>query len=355
MRRLSASYELPVSSTAAIVFSMAKPAVTPRQLTRPAWRLVVTLTVRGTVRHQLFDQAAALTYYAVLSLAPSLVAGISLGAIFGEGRRSADALIETIDDVAPNSAISLLKQPLESFASSPSIGYALAAGILIAIWATSSYVASFGRSMNRIYGLEEGRSIWRLRPFEILVAMAIMVLALITVAALVLTEPVANNLGSAFGVGSTAKHVWSIVKWPALVLAVTAIVALLYYVTPNARFPRFRWLSFGALISVVSVVTVTLLFALYVKNFAHFDRTYSSFAGIVIVLIWIWIVNLVLLAGAELDAQVERARELEAGLAAEDVLQLEPRSSALIERNAERRTEELALAQQIRNRARGER
>lgn len=355
MRALGHSYELSMASGAAIVEVMAKPAATPRRLSRPAWRLVLRTTIRGAVRHQLFDQAAALTYYAVLSLAPSLVALISISAIFGEGRRSADALLETVSDVAPDSAIALLKQPLENFAASPSVGYALAASIVIAIWATSSYVAAFGRSLNRIYGIEEGRTIWKVRSLDVLIAVVVMVLALVTVAALVLSDPVADNLGAALGIGATPQTVWSIVKWPVLVIAVTLNVAILYYGTPNAKFPHFRWMSAGALISVIGVVCVSLLFALYVKNFAHFDRTYSSFAGVIVVLIWIWIINLVLLFGADFDAQFERARELESGLPAERQVQLEPRDVKLIERNAERRRQELAEARRIRAAARRKR
>ncbi|MCU1415424.1 MAG: ribonuclease [Microbacteriaceae bacterium] len=326
--------------------------LTPRRLTSSGWRFVLRLTVRGAVRNQLFDQAAALTYYAVLSLAPSLVALISIAAIFGEGRKSADALLETVNDVAPDSAIALLKGPLESFAASPSVGIALAASVIIAIWATSSYVACFGRSLNRIYGVEEGRSIWRVRSLDVLIAVVVMLLALVTVAALVLSDPVAANLGAALGIGSTPQIVWSIIKWPVLIIAVTLIVAILYYGSPNAKFPHFRWMSAGALVSVIGVLCVSLLFALYVRNFAHFDRTYSSFAGIVVVLIWIWIVNLVLLFGANFDAQYERARELEEGLPAERDVQLEPRDVKLIDRNAERRRQELAEARRIRAAAR---
>ena len=317
-------------------------------LTRPAWRLVIRLTARGSVRHQLFDQAAALTYYAVLALAPSLLALISLGAIVGEGKESADALLETIDDVAPNSAIALLREPLENFAKSPSVGFALAVGIVIAIWATSSYVASFGRSMNRILEIEEGRSIWRLRPYEILVALVVMALALVTVAALVLSGPVSSGIGDSLGIGSTPRVIWSIVKWPLLVVAISLMVAILYYTTPNAKLHRFRWVRLGALLSVIGVVAASLLFALYVKNFAHFDRTYSSFAGIIIVLLWVWISNLTLLFGAEFDTQIERARQLEAGVHADEKIQLPPRDSTLIERNARRREEEESEARALR-------
>ncbi len=331
---------------------MPKPGVSPRKISPAGWRLVAQATIRGSVRHQLFDQAAALTYYAVLSLAPSLLALVSLGAIFGEGERSVNALLQTITDVAPGSAINLLKKPLENFASSPSVGYALVAGVLIAIWATSSYVACFGRSLNRIYGIEEGRSIWKLRPYEILIALILMVFALITVAALVLSDPVADSIGDTFVIGSTPQMIWLIVKWPVLVAAVTVIVGILYYVTPNLKRSGFRWLGAGALVSVIAVICVSLLFALYVNNFAHFDRTYSSFAGIIVVLIWIWVINVVLLFGADFDAQVERVRELEAGWPAEHTVQLEPRDSTLIERNAKRRHDELVAARHIREAAR---
>lgn len=316
----------------------------PFELTRPSWNLVMRRTLRGFVAHQLPDGAATLTYYALLSLLPSLVALISLAALFGEGRRSADALLKTIDDVAPGSALALLRDPLDDFIKSPSVGTALIISVAIAIWATSSYVGGFGRAMNRIYEIDEGRPLWKLKPFQIAIALVIMVLVLITIATVVLTGPVVQGVGSSV----TGTTVWTVLKWPLLVLAVMLAVAILFYATPNAHQPKFRWMSGGAFISVVVLVAVSLLFAVYVRNFAHFDRTYRSFAGIIAVLLWLWIANLTLLFGAEFDAQFERARQLEAGIRAEQKIQLPPRDTEVSERNAAKVEKQIADGRAIR-------
>jgi membrane protein len=264
-------------------------------------------------------------------------------------------ILATVHDVAPDSAISMLKDPLEKFAASPSVGYALVVGILISIWATSSYVAAFGRAMNRIYEVPEGRPIWKLKPFTILVALVVLVLSSITVAALALTEPVADGISQALGLSAAPSLVLTVVKWPAMVLAVVLIVAVLYYVTPNARRPGFRVTSAGAMGAVIVLVLVSLAFAFYVANFAHYDRTYSVFAGIVVVLIWIWIANLTLLCGAEFDIQYERARELEHGLDADAKIFVTPRDTEVSDRNVLKRRKETADAEAIRRASRSRR
>lgn len=322
----------------------------PRKLSRDAWKLVFRLTFRGFITHGLIDMAASLTYYGVLALAPSLVALVSLGATFGDGRKSADALLASIQTVAPGSALTLLRAPLEKFGDSPAVGYALIGGLAVAIWATSSFVAAFGRSLNRIYEIPEGRPIWKLKPFQILVALVVIVLVLITITVLVLSGPVTAGLGQALNIGQTPVILWSILKWPLLVAAVALAVAILYYATPNVRQPRFRWISGGALLTVIVLTAASVLFAIYAKDFAHYDNTYRSFAGIVIILVWLWIVNLTLVFGAEFDAQVERARELEAGVPAERKIQLEPRNTEASDRAARSRERSIRDGERLRRR-----
>jgi membrane protein len=292
--------------------------------------------------------AGSLTYFGALAIAPSLVALMSLATMLGHGKQSVAALLATINDVAPGSAISLLRQPLEQFSNSPTIGFAFVVSTLISIWATSSYVAAFGRSLNRIYEITEGRPIWRLKALQILVALSVAALVIITLATLVLSAPVTTGVGDAMHIGSTPIMVWSVIKWPLLVLAVVLAVAILYYATPNVEQPKFRWMSEGAFISVIVLVGVSLLFATYVKDFAHYDRTYRSFAGIVFVLLWLWISNLTLLFGAESDAQFERAKQLESGIPAERKIQLPPRDTEASDHAARKRNEDVREGRNIR-------
>lgn len=317
-------------------------------MTRPAWRLIMRSTIHGFMSHGLADMAGSLTYFALLASAPALVALISVANLFGQGRKAVDALLSTLDDVTPGSAVTLLTSPLRALGQSPASGWTLIVSVLLAIWAVSSYVAAFGRSLNRIYEVREGRPIWKLKPFQLVVAVVLIVLVIITVAALVLSTPVAEGIGDAFGLGTAPLTAWSIAKWPVQVITVVLIVMVLNYATPNVRQPKIRLLSAGASVSVIVLVGVSLVFAFYVKDFAHFDSTYRSFAGFVVVLVWLWISNLTLLFGAEFDAQFERARELRAGVAAERHIQLPPRETEASDRAARNQEGDIELGRELR-------
>jgi membrane protein len=317
-------------------------------VTRPAWRLIVRSTMRGFLTHGLADMAGSLTYFALLASAPGLVALVSVANLFGQGRRAVDALLSTLDDVTPGSAVALLTAPLRALGQSPAIGWTLVVSVLLAIWAVSSYAAAFGRSLNRIYEVREGRPIGALKPFQLGVAMVLIVLVIVAVAALVISTPVAEGIGDAFGLGSVPLAIWSIAKWPVLVITVVLIVTVLNYATPNVRQPKIRLLTAGSAISVAVLVGVSLLFALYVEHFANFDSTYRSFAGFVVVLLWLWISNLTLLFGAEFDAQFERVRELRAGVEAERHIQLPPRQTEASDRATRNREGDIELGKELR-------
>lgn len=317
-------------------------------MTRPAWRLIVRSTIHGFLTHGLADMAGSLTYFGLLASAPALVALVSVANLFGQGRRAVDALLSTLDDVTPGSAVSLLTAPLRALGQSPAIGWTLVVSVLLAIWAVSSYVAAFGRSLNRIYEVREGRPIVRLKPFQLAVAVVLIVLVIVTVAALVISTPVAEGIGDAFGLGSVPLTIWSIAKWPVLVITVVLIVMVLNYATPNVRQPKIRLLTAGSAISVIVLVGVSLLFAFYVEDFANFDSTYRSFAGFVVVLLWLWISNLTLLFGAEFDAQFERVRELRAGVEAERHIQLPARQTEASDRAARNREGDIELGRELR-------
>ena len=181
--------------------------------------------------------------------------------------------------------------------------------------------------MNRIYEVEEGRPIWKLRPVMLLVTLVAVVLVALVALALVVTGPAAQAVGDAIGLGSTAVLVWNIAKWPVMLVVVVLIVALLYYATPNVKQPKFRWISVGALVAIVVWVLASAAFGFYVANFSSYNKTYGSLAGVIVFLLWLWITNLALLFGAELDAELERGRELQAGVAAEETVQLPPRDT----------------------------
>ncbi|MFZ2177266.1 MAG: YihY/virulence factor BrkB family protein [Rhodococcus sp. (in: high G+C Gram-positive bacteria)] len=306
----------------------------PAELTKPSWLYVARKTAHEFTRDQCTDLAAALTYYAVLSLFPALLALVSLLGVFGQGQKTTDAVLQIVDDLGPSSAVDTLREPVAQLVQAPTAGLALVLGLLGAVWSASGYIGAFGRAMNKIYEVEEGRPVWKLRPLMILVTLVGLLLVAVAGVMLALSGPVARSVGDAVGLGDTALTVWNIARWPFLLGIVVVAVAILYYVTPNVRQPKFRWVSAGALLAIVTWILASVLFGLYVSNFGSYNKTYGSLAGVIVFLLWLWITNLALLFGAELDSELERGRQLQAGLPAEEELQLPPRDTRVSDKNA---------------------
>lgn len=308
----------------------------PSKISSRSWRYVAKRTVREFTADQCIDSAAALTYYAVLSIFPALLAITSLLGVFGNGERATTALLDTVQELAPGQTLDIIREPLTQFTTSPAVGVALVTGIVIAVWSASGYVGAFSRAMNRIYEIAEGRPWWKLRGTQLAVTVIAIVLVLIIAVVLVVSGPITDAVGDALGAGAMAKLIWSILKWPILAIAVIVAIAVLYYATPNAQQPRFRWISVGAVVALIVLLVASVGFGFYVTNFSNYDRTYGTFAGIVIFLLWLWIGNLALLFGAELDAELERARQLQAGIVAEETIQLPPRDTAQMHKSSEK-------------------
>ena len=291
-------------------------------------------TVREFSRDECTDLAAALTYYALLSIFPAVIALVSLLGVFGQGRETTNALLDIVNDLGSPSAVDTLKGPLEDLSTASGAGIALVVGVLVALWSASGYVGAFGRAMNRIYQVPEGRPFWKLRPTMIVVTLVAVLLVGVLAVGLVLTGPLADSMGATIGLGATAVTVWDIAKWPVLLAVVVAVVAILYYATPNVKQPKFRWISVGALVAIVTWALASVAFGLYVANFGAYNKTYGSLAGVIVFLLWLWITNLALLFGAELDAEIERGREVQSGIPAELVIQLPPRDTRKSKKDA---------------------
>lgn len=316
---------------------------------RPSRGYVARRTLREFSKDECTDLAAALTYYAVLALFPALIALLSLVGLVGEGPKTVDTLLGILTDLGASSAADTLRPTLTTLSETPGAGLAFVIGLAMALWSASGYVGSFGRAMNRIYDIGEGRPFWKLRPVMLLVTLVTVVLSALVVLALIVSGPVAESVGSAIGLGSTAVLVWNIAKWPVLLLFVVLLVALLYYATPNVKQPKFRWMSVGALFAIVAWLLASAAFGFYVANFSSYSKTYGSLAGVIVFLLWLWITNLALLFGAELDAELERSRQLEAGMPAEEVVQLPPRDTRKIEKTTAKTEEEIERARRLRS------
>jgi membrane protein len=309
----------------------------PTDLRKRSWGYVIKKTVREFSADQCTDAAAGLVYYSVLALFPALLAIFSLLGVVGQGDAAATAIIGIIRDVAPDAA-ETLSEPIQQIASSPAAGFALVSGIVLALWSASGYVGAFSRAMNRVYEIEEGRPFWKLRPMQLVVTLIAVVALVLVALGLVISGDVTTAIGDALGLGQGVQIAWDIAKWPVMLFVVIFLVAVLYYATPNAKQPKFRWISLGAVIAIVVLAIATAGFAFYIANFSNYDRTYGSLAGVIVFLLWLWIANLALLFGAEFDAELERGRQLQAGIAAERDIQLPARDTRKSDK-AERKVE----------------
>jgi membrane protein len=289
-------------------------------------------TLRRTVAEfrddNLSDWAAALTYYGLLSLFPALIALVSLVGLVGDPQETTQTLTEIVTSIGPESAAQTFSGPIESITENRSAaGVALVSSLLVALWSASAYVGAFIRASNVIYEVPEGRPFWKLRPLQLLVTLAMILLVAVVALGLVLTGPVVEAVADPIGLSATAVDVWNVAKWPVLVAVVITMIAILYYASPNARLRGFRWVTPGSLVAVVVWAAASAAFAFYVANFGSYDKTYGTLAGLVALLVWFWITNLAILFGHQLNAERERSRELEEGRpGAESDLDLEPRS-----------------------------
>jgi membrane protein len=319
----------------------------PGDLSKPSWKYVVRKTMREFSKDECTDQAAALTYYSVLALFPAIVAVLSLVGLVGQGPKTVSTVMDILKGVGVTPSDSLRKT-IEHLSTSSGTGLALIIGLATALWSASGYVGSFGRAMNRIYEVGEGRPVWKLRPVMLLVTLITVVLAAAVALSLVLTGPAAEAVGNAIGLGSTAVLVWNIAKWPVMLLVVIVIVALLYWATPNVKQPKFRWLSVGAVFAIIVWILASAAFGFYVANFSSYNKTYGSLAGVIVFLLWLWLTNLALLFGAELDGELERGRELQAGIAAEETVQLPPRDTKKLDKAEKKKREDIERGRRLR-------
>ena len=298
----------------------------PADLPTRYWGEVFKRTFKEFQDDNITDWSAALTYYAVLALFPALLVLVALLGLVG-GPKTAQALLDIVNQLGPRSAVETFRPAIEGVIKSKGgAGALFGVGLLGSVWSASGYIGAFFRAANSIWEIEEGRGPVKLIPLRLAVTILMLVLVAIVVLALVISGPVAEAVGNVVGLGGTAVTVWSIAKWPVLLLIVSGLVAFLYYVAPNARLPGFRWVTPGGFFAVVASVIASAGFGFYVANFGSYNATYGALGGVIVFLLWLWIINNALLLGSELDAELERSRELHAGMDAEEELQLPPRS-----------------------------
>ncbi|MFF0482840.1 YihY/virulence factor BrkB family protein [Streptomyces sp. NPDC004435] len=298
----------------------------PAGLPRASWVAVLKGAAGEFTEDELMDRAAALTYYGVLSLFPGLLALVSLLGI--SGRRTTDRVLDSLGGLAPGPARDVLEQTLASLRENAATGATMAvAGLAVALWSASGYVGAFMRAANRVHDVPEGRPLWKLLPLRLGMTAALMVMAATGALVFVLSGDVAHRAGDALGVGDTALAVWSVAKWPALLLLAVVMIALLYWGSPNAKGRGWRWVTPGSVLALLIWVTASAGFGVYVSTFASYNRVYGTMAGVVVFLVWLWITNLAVLLGLELDAELLRRRAVAGGMPPDREPYVEPRDT----------------------------
>lgn len=282
------------------------------------------------------DWAAALTYYAVLAIFPAIIALVSILGLVGHS--ATQSLLDNVSTVAPGPAKDIVTSAIKNLSSSRgAAGIAFVVGLVVALNSASSYVSAFARASNSIYDVEEGRPIWKLKPQQIGIVLVLLLLLVAITVAVAVSGPLATQVGKVLGVGGTAVTIWDIAKIPIILIAVSFMFAFLYKTAPNVRQPGFKWATPGGVVALLVWIVASLLFALYVAKFAAYNKTYGSMGTVIVFLVWLWITNLAILFGAELNAELQRSQQIEAGEDAPlDEPFLEPRDTRKLDKKLDK-------------------
>jgi len=298
---------------------------------------ILKRTAKEFQEDNITDWAAALTYYAVLALFPAMLALVAVVGLVGQYPETTNAILDVMRSAgAGPDLVDSVGNTIDGIVRNKGgAGALLGLGLLGALWSASGYVGAFMRASNAIWEIPEGRPFWKLRPFQVFVTLGMVLAMALVLIALVVSGPLAKAIGDEVGLGSAAVTAYSIVKWPLMAAVVALVLAILYYVAPNARLPKFPWISPGAVVALAIWALATVGFFFYVRNFGSYNATYGALGGAISMLVWLWLTNIAILFGQQLNSEIERGRELAAGIPAERDIQLPLRDEPKKDREEE--------------------
>lgn len=317
-------------------YEMERPKYMPDTTAKPDWKVALKRAVSKFGSDGCTDLAAALTYRSMQALFPGLIAVLSLLNIFGNGKQTAADVVDKLAAIIGKDPSSLggIKSFIESITTQGGGTIAFVVGVLLALNSASGYISAFSKAANKMYGIREGRSTIKLKASLLVVTAIEVVLILVVIFAIVTTGSVAKTLGDAVGLGSTAVTVWDWAKVPFVVFIVVLIIGLLYWGAPNVEKTKRDIFTWGALIGFVVWLVASAALAIYIalSHGASYQKTYGIFANAIIFLLWLWITNLAVLFGAEVDAELLRTRQLKSGLPAEEMILLPAKDDKTFEK-----------------------
>lgn len=298
------------------------------------WRLAVRRALHGFMRHRGIDSAAALTFFAFLASFPLALGVVSVFAIFDDRDRAVEDLVAVLDIVLPDQAAQDLEGVLRELLSLDNPYLALAFSLAIGLWTLSGYATAFGRAMNTVYQVEEGRPIWAFRGRMLGVGALV---GAVGAAAVTLVFAPREPL------------LWDIARWALIVVAAFLAVALLYAFTPNVRRPHRRWVTVGSLVAIGIWVIASGGVAVYATVVDH-GAVYGSLGGAIVALLWMYATQAALVAGAELDAEFTRLKQLAEGTDAAERVRLPTRDARRIRVLERQRIADVADAKKLQER-----
>jgi membrane protein len=266
-------------------------------------------------RHEMTDVAAALTYYAMLSLFPAIVLATSLFSLIGDQQTVSNAVDYFARQGADEATQQAIRKVMDNIvsASGGAVSFALVISIAVALNGASGAFGAAGRALNRIYGVEEDRGFVGRKATDLGITLMIVVLLLVVIAALFLGGGFAEDLLGSIGLGSTASAIWSIVRWPVALVAMLVAYALIYSYAPDVEPRRLRWITPGATGGVVIWIAASIGFGIYIRNFSSYGAAYGAAGAVIVLLLWLWLSSCAFLFGAEVNAELERAERAAAG------------------------------------------
>jgi membrane protein len=263
---------------------------------------------KSFLAHQMTDRAATLTYYAMMSLFPGLLVGVTLLGLFGQQSLVTDATGYLTDHGLDDDTAKVVSKVLQNMvnASGGALGVTLVVSVVLALNGASGAFGAAGRALNMVYGVEESRSMVRRKATDLATALVVIVLFAVVLVAIFLGGQIADDLFGKIGLGSTAATIWSYARWPVALVAATVAYGLVYGIAPNIVPRHIRWLTAGAAVGVGLWIVLSLAFSIYVRNFSSYGAVYGAFAAAIILLLWLYLSANAFLFGAELNAELER-------------------------------------------------
>lgn len=324
---------------------------TATRLPRGSWRLAVRRAWHGFVRHRGIDSAAALTFFTTVAAFPAALAFVSIFAFTSDRERAVDDLVAIASTLLPDNIAAQFGEAVGELLQLENPGIALAIAIVLLLWTASGYATAFGRAVNAVYEVQEGRPFWAFRGRMLLVAAVLVVLATAIVLALLATPEATEDILGRRGLAPVVATLWNWIRWPLLIGLVLLFAAVLYTLTPNVRHQRIVWASVGSGFAIGVWAIATAGYALYVAIIGAYGAIYGSIGVLLVALLWAYLTNIALVAGAELDAEFVRLRQLARGIEAEETIRMPVRDTSRDHWIARQHDEDVAEARRLRERA----